>query len=400
MKYIVLLCDGMADLPIGELGGKTPMQAAKKPFMDRLARVSALGMVKTVPDGMSPGSDVANLAVLGYDPRVYYSGRSPLEAMSIGIEMKSTDVSLRCNLVTLSGEADFMDKTMLDYCAGDISTDEARLLVSFLDERLGAPPFRFYSGISYRHCLIWDKGTLDLGELTPPHDITGQPVRGHLRVNEAGRELFALMERAHELLKNHPVNIRRMQDGKRPANGIWLWGEGVRRELPTFTEKTGKKGAVISAVDLLKGIGKFTKMEVLEVVGATGYLDTNFAGKTDAAVRALRGGCDLAYIHIEAPDECGHRGELAEKIRAIELIDERVLGPLLEAFSGEDVRLLICPDHPTPVELRTHTSAAVPYLLYDSRRKAAGGAEFSEESAAGGAYVENGYTLMEKLLSE
>ncbi len=401
MKYIVLLCDGMADLPREDLPGKTPMGTASKPNMDKLAKISEIGMVKTVADSLKPGSDVANLSVLGYDPAVYYSGRSPLEAGSIGIDMKPTDVSFRCNLVTLSDEEDYAQKTMTDYCAGDISTAEAKELIKFIREKLGNEEFSFYSGVSYRHCLIWDKGTLDIGSLTPPHDITGRKITDYLGVNENGKKLLDMMKKSYVLLKDHPVNKKREEKGLRPANSIWLWGEGVRKELTSFEEKYGLKGAMISAVDLLKGIGKFTGMKVIDVEGATGYIDTNFGGKAKAAIDSLKSGSDFVYIHVEAPDECGHRFETENKVKSIELIDELILGPILKEFEGEKIRVLICPDHPTPLALKTHTNAPVPYLIYDSGRAEKGVDNFCEESAEKtGNYVGAGHTLMERFLKK
>ena len=401
MKYIVLLCDGMADLPREDLPGKTPMGTASKPNMDKLAKISEIGMVKTVADSLKPGSDVANLSVLGYDPAVYYSGRSPLEAGSIGIDMKPTDVSFRCNLVTLSDEEDYAQKTMTDYCAGDISTAEAKELIKFIREKLGNEEFSFYSGVSYRHCLIWDKGTLDIGSLTPPHDITGRKITDYLGVNENGKKLLEMMKKSYVLLKDHPVNKKREEKGLRPANSIWLWGEGVRKELTSFEEKYGLKGAMISAVDLLKGIGKFTGMKVIDVEGATGYIDTNFGGKAKAAIDSLKSGSDFVYIHVEAPDECGHRFETENKVKSIELIDELILGPILKEFEGEEIRVLICPDHPTPLALKTHTNAPVPYLIYDSGRAEKGVDNFCEESAEKtGNYVGAGHTLMERFLKK
>lgn len=401
MKYIVLLCDGMADLPREDLPGKTPMGTASKPNMDKLAKISEIGMVKTVADSLKPGSDVANLSVLGYDPAVYYSGRSPLEAGSIGIDMKPTDVSFRCNLVTLSDEEDYAQKTMTDYCAGDISTAEAKELIKFIREKLGNEEFSFYSGVSYRHCLIWDKGTLDIGSLTPPHDITGRKITDYLGVNENGKKLLDMMKKSYVLLKDHPANKKREEKGLRPANSIWLWGEGVRKELTSFEEKYGLKGAMISAVDLLKGIGKFTGMKVIDVEGATGYIDTNFGGKAKAAIDSLKSGSDFVYIHVEAPDECGHRFETENKVKSIELIDELILGPILKEFEGEKIRVLICPDHPTPLALKTHTNAPVPYLIYDSGRAEKGVDNFCEESAEKtGNYVGAGHTLMERFLKK
>ncbi len=401
MKYIVLLCDGMADLPCDDLAGKTPMGIAKKPNMDKLAKVSEIGMVKTVADNLKPGSDVANLSVLGYDPSIYYSGRSPLEAGSIGIDMKPTDVSFRCNLVTLSDEEDYSQKTMVDYCAGDISTAEAAELIKYIEEKMGNEEFSFYSGVSYRHCLIWDNGTLDIGSLTPPHDITGRKITDYLGVNKNGEKLLEMMKKSYELLKDHPINKKRQERGLRPANSIWLWGEGIRKDLTSFEEKYGLNGAMISAVDLLKGIGKFTGMKVIDVEGATGYIDTNFGGKAKAAVDALRKGNDFVYIHVEAPDECGHRFETENKVKSIELIDELILKPVLDEFEGEEIRVLICPDHPTPLALKTHTNAPVPYLIYDSGKAEKGVDNFCEESAEKtGNYIGAGHMLMERFLKK
>ncbi len=401
MKYVVLLCDGMADLKREDLGNNTPMGVANKPNMDKLAKTAEIGLVKTVVDGIKPGSDVANLSVLGYDPAIYYSGRSPLEAGSIGIDMLPTDVSFRANLVTLSDEAVYEDKTILDYCADDISTEEAAELMKFIAEKLDTDVFHYYSGVSYRHCLIWNNGTLDVGTLTPPHDITGKPIKEYLGFNENSKPLLEMMKKSYDLLKDHPVNKARVERGLRPANSLWFWGEGVRKSLMPFTEKYGKKGAMISAVDLLKGIGKFTGMEVINVEGATGYIDTNFSGKADAAIKALNDGNDFVYIHVEAPDECGHRFEVQNKVKAIELIDELILGPVLEAFKNEDLKVLICPDHPTPLALKTHTNAPVPYLIYNSTKAVQGVEKFSEEEAEKtGRYVEIGHTLMERFLGE
>lgn len=399
MKYVVLLCDGMADLPREDLGNNTPMGTANKPNMDKLAKTAEIGLVKTVTDGIKPGSDVANLSVLGYNPEIYYSGRSPLEAGSIGIDMKPTDVSFRANLVTLTDEPEYSDKTILDYCADDISTEEARILIEYLAGHLGSDEFTYYSGVSYRHCLIWNNGTLDVGTLTPPHDITGKPIKEYLGFNDNSMKLYDMMKRSYDLLKDHPVNKAREERGLRPANSLWFWGEGVRKSLTPFTEKYGKTGAMISAVDLLKGIGKFTGMEVINVDGATGYIDTNFGGKAEAAIKALKDGNDFVYIHVEAPDECGHRFEIQNKVKSIELIDNLILEPILKAFEGEDLKVLICPDHPTPLELRTHTNAPVPYLIYDSTNAQAGADTFTEATAeATGRYIDKGYTLMEHFL--
>lgn len=400
MKYLVMLCDGMADYPIEALGGKTPLESAETPCMDRLAKTSEIGLVKTVADGMKPGSDVANLSVLGYDPKVYYTGRSPLEAGSIGIDMKKTDVSLRCNLVTLTDESNYEDKTILDYCADDISTAEAEILIKYIAENLDNEEFKFYSGVSYRHCLIWDNGTLDIGNMTPPHDITGKPIKEYVPVHENAQKLYDLMKKSYDLLKDHPVNKARVEKGLRPANSIWLWGEGVRANLDAFEEKYGVKGSMISAVDLLKGIGKFSGMNVVNVEGATGYIDTNFEGKAKAAIEEFKNGQDFVYIHVEAPDECGHRNEMENKVKSISLIDKLVLAPVVEELEKMgDFRVLVTPDHPTPLSLKTHTNDPIPYMIYDSREKKNGAESYNEKTAeASGIYIAEGYTLMKEFL--
>lgn len=403
MKYLVMLCDGMADYPVEALGGKTPLETAETPIMDRLAETAVVGLVKTVADGMKPGSDVANLSVLGYDPMVYYTGRSPLEAGSIGIDMKKTDVSLRCNLVTLSEEPAYEDKTLIDYCSDDISTEEAKVLVDFLAENLNSDEFRFYSGVSYRHCLIWNNGTMDIGTLTPPHDITGKPVREYIPKHENAAKLYELMKKSYDLLKDHPVNKARIERGKRPANSIWLWGEGVRAELDDFSKKYGLNGSMISAVDLLKGIGKFSNMAVVSVDGATGYIDTNFEGKAAAAVEEFKRGQDFVYIHVEAPDECGHRNETDNKVRSIELIDKLILGPVVEELRKMgDFKVLVTPDHPTPLSLKTHTNDPVPFLIYASNKAENGVKDGFCERTAGetGVYIEKGFTMMKKFIEE
>lgn len=402
MKYFVMLCDGMADYPVDELGGKTPLETAKTPVMDRLAENAEVGLVKTVTDGMKPGSDVANLSVLGYDPGIYYTGRSPLEAGSIGIDMKNTDVALRCNLVTLSDEPVYEDKTMVDYCAGDIPTADAKILIDYLGDNLNGDEFRLYSGVSYRHCLIWDNGTLDIGTLTPPHDITGKPVRDFIPKHKNAAKLYDLMKKSYELLKDHPLNRQRIENGLRPANSMWLWGEGRRAELDDFKEKYGLSGSIISAVDLLKGIGKFAGMNVVNVDGATGYIDTDFTGKANAAIEEFRNGQDLVYVHVEAPDECGHRHEIGNKLRSIELIDEFILGPVVKYLSkAGDFKVLVTPDHPTPLSLMTHTNDPVPFLIYDSTAPKTGVKDgFSENTAKQtGVFVEKGYTLMKHFIN-
>lgn len=401
MKYLVMLCDGMADYPVEALGGKTPLEAAVTPTMDKLAETAEVGLVKTVADGMKPGSDVANLSVLGYDPVVYYTGRSPLEAGSIGIDMKKTDVSLRCNLVTLSDEPDYEAKTIIDYCAGDISTAEAKILIDFLAEKLNNDEFSFYSGVSYRHCLIWNNGTLDIGTMTPPHDITGKPIREYVPKHENAAKLYDLMKKSYDLLKDHPVNKARVERGLRPANSIWLWGEGVRANLDDFKEKYGLSGSMISAVDLLKGIGKFSNMAVVNVDGATGYIDTNFEGKAQAAIDEFKRGQDFVYIHVEAPDECGHRNEMENKVRSISLIDELILGPVVDELRKMgDFKVLVTPDHPTPLALKTHTNDAVPFLIYDSTNAKEGVKNgFCERTAEEtGVYIEKGFTMMRRFI--
>lgn len=403
MKYIVLLCDGMADTPCPALDGRTPMEAAAKPHMDALARCAEIGMVRTVPEGMTPGSDVANLAVMGYDARACYTGRSPLEAANIGIDLADDDVAFRCNLVTLSEDGNaYEDRKMQDYCAGDIHTQEARELIERLQEAFGGGEFDFYTGTAYRHCLVWHGGKTALGKLTPPHDIPGKRVGEHLPLHPDAAVLLDMMRRSCALLEDHPVNQKRRQAGLAPANAIWLWGQGKRPQLEDFTQRHHKTGAVISAVDLLKGIGRIAGMKVCDVPGATGYIDTNFSGKMQAAVDELQAGRDFVYIHVEAPDECGHRGEVQNKVKAIEAIDQQILGPLLERL--EDMKpysLLILPDHPTPLEIRTHSAEPVPYLLYRSNQETNGCPAFTEQAARDtGRFVEIGYTLIDRLFAE
>ena len=403
MKYLVMLCDGMADEPNEALGNSTPMEKANKPCMDSLAAKAEVGIVKTVAEGLKPGSDVANLSVLGYEPAVYYSGRSPLEAASIGIDLKDTDVTLRCNLVTLSDEEDYEKKTILDYCADDISSEEAKILIEYIQEKLGNDKFRFYPGVSYRHCLVWSNGNPHPGVLTPPHDITGNVITDYIPKGEAVDELYDLMKKSYDLLKDHPVNKARIARGKRPANSIWLWGEGTKPLLDNFSEKFGKKGSMISAVDLLKGIAICAGMNSVDVDGATGYLDTNFDGKCKAAIEEFKKGADLVYIHVEAPDECGHRGEIENKVKAIEMIDEHILAPVVEFLRGyDDFAVLVCPDHPTPLSIRTHTSTPVPYLIYDSKNEINSGVKVfcEKEARETGNYIEKGFTMMNYFLTK
>lgn len=403
MKYVVVLCDGMADYPVPALQGKTPMMCANKPNIDSLAQKAEVGLVRTVAKGLKPGSDVANMSVLGFDPKKYYTGRSPLEAASIGVDLKDTDVTLRTNLVTLSSEPNYADKTMVDYCAGDISTAEAAEIMKDVEAHFGNEKFKFYAGVSYRHCLVWANGTTDLGDMTPPHDISGRVVGEYLSKSENAKELIKMMEESYAFLTEHPVNKKRVAEGKRPANSIWLWGEGKKPMLPSFYETYGKKGAVISAVDLLKGIAKCADMEAPAVEGATGYIDTNFEGKAHAAVDALNNGCDFAYIHLEAPDECGHRNEPENKVKAIEMIDARVLPIVLDGLReiGDDYKIMILPDHPTPIVTQTHASDPVPYLIYHKANEKQGVESINEESAKNtGVFLENGPDIMRKFLEE
>ena len=400
MKYIVVLYDGMADYPVPALGGKTPMELAKKPCLDKLASMGEVGLVKTVADGLKPGSDIANMSVLGYNPKECYTGRSPLEAVSIGVNMLDSDIIFRCNLVTLSDEENYEDKTMVDYSAGDISTADAAEIIKSVEEHFGNDIFKFYSGVAYRHCLVWHEGTLDLGKLTPPHDISGKVIGEHLSSSENAKELIAMMKESYDFLMEHPVNKRRIAEGKRPANSIWLWGEGTKPSLPDFKEKFGVNGSIISAVDLLKGIAKCAGMNAPEVEGATGYIDTNFEGKAECAIKELETK-DFVYIHIEAPDECGHRNEPENKVKSIEIIDEKVLSKVVEALDKyDDYKIMVLPDHPTPIVTMTHAGDAVPYMIYQKSKAADNGiATFTEATAkATGNYVEIGHTLMDKFI--
>lgn len=393
MKYVVILGDGMADYPLSALGNRTPLQAAAKPNIDALAKVSETGLCKTIPAGMKPGSDTANLSVLGYDPKLYYTGRSPLEAASIGIDLKDTDVTLRANLVTIK------DGIMTDYSAGEISTEEARELITSLKKQIDGDGIKLYAGVSYRHCLVVESGSTG-ANLTPPHDITDKPVKDYLPKGANADLYLSLMKKSEEVLKNHPVNERRVKSGKNPATSLWFWGEGTKPKLDSFESKFGKKGVMISAVDLLKGIGKLAGMEVINVDGATGNYETNFDGKAQAALKALKSGADFAYIHMEAPDECGHQGDIKHKIYSIEKIDGvvKTVKEGLEA-AGETFRILIMPDHPTPIALKTHVSDPVPYLLYASDEKVNGAPAYDEISAKkSGIFEPVGHELIKKLL--
>ena len=394
MKYVLILGDGMADEPLEELGGRTPLAYANTPAMDELASMSEIGVVKTVPEGMNPGSDTANLSVLGYDPKVYYSGRSPLEALNIGVDMKDGDVAIRANIVTLSEEEEnYEDKRILDHSSDEISTEDAAVLLEAVKKELQNEIFQFYVGTSYRHCLIWAKG--DVVPLTPPHDIRGKEIKEYLPKEQ---QLLDMQKKSYEILARHPLNEERRKKGLNPANSLWFWGAGTKPALSPFEEKFHKKGAMISAVDLLKGIAVGTDMYNITVEGANGGLHTNYEGKAQAAVDALlKEGYDFAYIHVEAPDEMGHQGSVEKKIKAIEYLDARVIALVKAALdaSGEDYRMLILPDHPTPICVKTHTSNPGPYLLYDSRRQESHDWKYNEEEAmAGGKLVEKGHELM------
>lgn len=397
MKYIVILGDGMADRPIEALGNETPLAYAKTPMMDELAAKGEIGMVHTVPDGMSPGSDTANLSVLGYNPRKYYSGRSPLEALSIGVPMKDTDIALRCNLVTLSEEEDrYEDRTMIDHSSSEISTEDAAVLLEAVRKELETDEFKFYVGTSYRHLLIWDKG--EVVSLAQPHDILEQKITDKLPENKA---LYEMMKKSYDILVNHPINIERKKQGLHPANSCWFWGAGTKPSLSSFEEKTGKKGAMISAVDLLKGIAVGSSMKVITVDGANGGLHTNYEGKAQAAVDVLTDkGYDFVYVHLEAPDEMGHQGSVERKVQAIENLDARIIRPIVEGLraKGEDFRMVVLPDHPTPICIRTHSSDSVPYLLYDSTREQANTWKYNEaEAEKTENFVAEGYTLIDHL---
>lgn len=399
MKYVVILGDGMADEPIARLDGKTPLEYADTPAMDELARVSEIGMVRTIPEGMSPGSDTANLSVMGYDPKIYYTGRSPLEALSIGVDMKADDVAIRCNLVTLSEEGAYGEKTIIDHSSDEISTEDAGVLLDVVRRELENDTYRFYLGTSYRHCLIWAKGSVV--ELTPPHDVLGQVIGDYLPQDAILRQM---QERSYEILSRHPLNLERKRQGKNPANSIWFWGAGTRPALSSFYEKYHKRGVMISAVDLLKGIAVGAGMDNISVEGANGGLHTNYEGKARAAVKALSlDGYDFAYIHVEAPDEMGHQGSVERKIQAIENLDQRVIRLVKEGLDEANVpyRMLVLPDHPTPIRVRTHTADPVPYLLYDSSRKEEHSYHYNEKEAALTDHkLAEGWMMMERLFAE
>lgn len=381
MKYILVLCDGMADFKIDALGGKTPLEAAKKPNIDFMAKTAMQGFVKTVPDGMKPGSDVANLSALGYDAKACYTGRSPLEALSLGIDLQPTDVALRCNLVTLSDDEPYEAKTMIDYSSGEITTAESELLMKSVAQSLNDNTFEFYPGVSYRHCLVCHNGRTD-SDLTPPHDITGKKIAGYLPKGYNADVYLSLMKKSAEILKSHPVNLERKKQGKRTADSIWLWGQGTKPRLQSFYERYGIKGAMISAVDLLKGIAVGSGMQSIDVEGATGTIDTNFDGKAKAALDALKNN-DFCFIHLEAPDECGHQKDAKGKTRSIELIDEKIIGAIIKGMKDSEFKMLVMPDHFTPIATGTHDATPVPFLMYSSSKPLGKGETFNEFTPTG-----------------
>ncbi len=396
MKYIIILMDGVADYRLPGLGNKTPLEYANTPVIDSMVRKSEIGLVKTVPDGMHPGSDVANLSVMGYDPEKYYTGRSSLEAASMGIELSEEDVAFRCNLVTLSGEDNYEDRVMVDYSAGEIPTGEAGRLIDFIRGHLQTEEIKFYRGVSYRHIIVWQKGT-DKNTLTPPHDILGKKISEFLPKGPAGSILFDMMKRSSDILKENVINKRRVKKGLNPANSIWIWGEGRRPSLDSFYKKYGLKGSIISAVDLIKGIGILAGLRSVSVKGATGTINTNFKGKASAAIRELTNPADFVYLHLEATDECSHQGNIDNKVRAIEIIDREIIGPIKGALDkrGLNYRMMILPDHYTPVSLRTHSPEPVPFLIYESSKKVNNNLEgFNELSGKKtGRYFKDGWRL-------
>lgn len=400
MKYVIILTDGCADIPVAELGNLTPLEKSSTPNMDDFAKNGSLYLVKTVPDGMKPGSDVANLAVMGYNPQQCYTGRSPLEAASIGVKLEDNQTAFRANLVTLSDEDNYSEKTMLDYSAGEISTVESRALMADIEKALGGGDIHFYGGVSYRHLFVWTDAPKEFS-LTPPHDISDRKIRDYLPSDE---RILNLMKKSEEILKNHPINQKRIAEGKNPATSMWIWGEGTRPSLDLFEELYNKKGAVVSAVDLIKGIAILAGMKSIDVEGATGNIHTNFEGKAQAAADALlEDNADLVYVHLEAPDECGHQGDAIGKTRSLELIDEKIIGYIRKRLedAGEDYAFMVMPDHPTPVSTKTHSGDAVPCVIYKKGDNRANDYRFTEEYARKyGEKVDVGYTIMKKFLDK
>ncbi|GER92981.1 cofactor-independent phosphoglycerate mutase [hot springs metagenome] len=369
MKYVVLIGDGMADRPIDELGGLTPLKKASTPNMDKIAQKGIIGSVRTIPEGMHPGSDVANLSILGYNPAKYYTGRAPLEAASIGVMLNENDVAYRCNLVTLKFDKDRTHAVMDDYSSGHITTEEAKELIEAVRVGLGSDDIKFYPGVSYRHLMVWENGSVNI-ECVPPHDILEKEITDYLPIGERDEVLRGLMRKSVDILEGHPVNKERLKNGKKPANSIWLWGHGKRPNMPTYKERYGLKGALVSAVDLTKGLGIYAGFEILKVPGVTGWLDTNYVGKAEYALNALKD-VDFVYIHVESPDEAGHSGNHKDKIRAIEDFDRLVVGAVMKGLKDrfKDYRILLMPDHATPIKVRTHTNEPVPFVIYDSRNE-------------------------------
>ncbi len=399
MKYLVLIPDGMADEKVASLGNKTPMEAARKPVMDHLANDSLYGLVQNVPEGMVPESDTANMAILSFDPKIYSKGRSPLEAVSMGLSLENDDVAIRANTVSLSDAENYEDRIMLDNAADEITTEEAAILIDAVNSELSDKFKKLYVGVSYRHCLVW-KGADDKYEFTRPHDIIGKRI-GEYLPEEAGKEYLNYMRESCRILEKHPLNEERRRRGRLPANSLWLWSPGKPLSLPSFKEKFGLKATAISAVDLIKGIGICADMETVDVEGATGTVNTNYKGKADAAISAFKNGSDLVYLHFEGPDEHGHRGEPDVKAESIELIDKLALSPILNYLEncGEDFGIMILPDHPTPVRLRTHSNQPVPYIIYSSKHSNAGVSNYNETSCSLGKYIENGWELMEYFIN-
>lgn len=403
VKYILVLADGMADEKIASLGNKTPLQFANLPTVNGLAKRGEIGIVKTIPEGMSPGSDTANLSVMGYDPVIYHTGRSPLEAVSMGIELKDTDVTFRCNLVTLSEDATYEEKVIIDHSSGDISSEEASVLIDCLNQSIATDSIAFHPGVSYRHAMVWKNGSEDF-EFTPPHDILDREIKEYLPKGKDAEAITEMMKKSYILFNDHPINQARREKGLNPANSAWIWGQGRKPKLDMFKEKYGLNGSVISAVDLVKGIGLCAGLESIDVEGATGNLHTNFEGKAKAAIDELKRGKEYIYLHVEAPDECGHQGDCEGKIKSMEIIDEKIVKPILQYLESQEepFKILVLPDHPTPLSIRTHTSDPVPFVLYDSRNEVSNESNAFDEEAAqsSGIYFDSGHALADYFLDK